>query len=65
MNLKKWRRPGVPVEVLALKLCEEAGEVANEITDGWKNGEINREAACEELRHTIAIAEILLDRFSV
>jgi NTP pyrophosphatase (non-canonical NTP hydrolase) len=62
MNLKVWERKGVPFEVLALKLCEEAGEVSKEITDGWRNGEVDRHKLKEELDHVIAIATILRER---
>jgi len=62
MNLKKWSRPGVPLEVLAAKLSEETGEVSKEITDGWYTGNLNRKALREELDHVIAIAEILKER---
>lgn len=64
MNLKKWAKPGVPLEVLALKLCEEVGEVSGEITDGWKRDGIDRKAALEELDHVIGLAEIMKDRLS-
>jgi NTP pyrophosphatase (non-canonical NTP hydrolase) len=62
MNLKVWERKGVPLEVLALKLCEEAGEVSKEITDGWRNGEVDRRKLKAELDHVIDIAKILKDR---
>lgn len=64
MNLKRWKNPEVPISMLALKLCEEAGEVANEITDGWQTGtgKVSRKRAVEEVDHVIAIAEILKAR---
>lgn len=62
MRLKFWAKKGVPIEILALKLCEEAGEVSKEITDGWKNGEINRRKMIAELDHVIEIATILKGR---
>lgn len=33
MNKAKWSNPAVPLEILALKLSEEAAEVGNEISD--------------------------------
>lgn len=33
MNRDKWKNPNIPLSLLALKLCEEAGEVSREITD--------------------------------
>lgn len=35
MNKRRWRNPEMPIEVIALKLAEEVGEVAKEITDLW------------------------------
>ena len=33
MKKSRWADPTIPLEVLALKLCEEAAEVGTEITD--------------------------------
>lgn len=39
MNKAKWLNPDVPIELLVLKLSEEAAEVGTEISDMWMNGE--------------------------
>jgi NTP pyrophosphatase (non-canonical NTP hydrolase) len=62
MNLNKWERPEVPLEILALKLCEEAGEVAKELADGWKRGGVDRGKLIEELNHVVALAKVLQER---
>jgi len=63
MNLTKWKDPRVPIEVLALKLCEEAGEVAKEMTEAWeRHGKPHRNHTIDELDHVIALAEILKER---
>lgn len=64
MNLTAWAKQGVPIEILALKLCEEAGEVSTEVTDGWKRGEIDRLKMLDELDQVIAIAGILKERLT-
>jgi NTP pyrophosphatase (non-canonical NTP hydrolase) len=63
MNLRQWKSKKVPIEVLALKLCEESGEVAKELTEAWKRGnKPNISRTISELDHVIAFAEILKER---
>lgn len=64
MNKKKWRDPKIPIEMLGLKLAEEAGEVAREITDGYFDAvsymdREHRASLLEELNHVLFIAEEL------
>lgn len=69
MNKKKWRDPSVPLPILALKLAEEAGEVANAITDDFMTLDLTPQlqherwrALDEELDHAIFIAETMKSR---
>lgn len=63
MNKKKWKNPNVPIEILALKLAEEVGEVSREITDA-PGGKLSKLRLAEELGHVIFIASTLRDRIS-
>lgn len=63
MKLSRWNNPKVSLETLALKLCEEVGEVAKEITEGLISAKgINERKLIEELDHVIDIAKILKGR---
>jgi NTP pyrophosphatase (non-canonical NTP hydrolase) len=58
MKIKNWRN--APAEILALKLCEEAGEVAKEITEAYQEGrQVHSEKTQSELTHVIRIASQL------
>lgn len=65
MNKRKWTRKSVPVSMLALKLCEEAGEVAREITDAKIDGKPYDENVLTELDHVIFIASIMRERLQL
>jgi len=71
MNKAKWIKPDVPLEMLALKLVEEVGEVAKEITNegmlfgGNPTSEMSqmfRNHAVRELEHVEFIAKTLRRR---
>lgn len=76
MNRERWTHPDLPIEVLALKLTEECGEVSKEITDVWviegnsafipdmpkKQLEKRRASLLEELEHVIFIAKTIRER---
>jgi hypothetical protein len=62
MNLHKWKKQR-GITPLALKLCEEVGEVNKEIGSWVAEGkELNYKAALEEIDHVIFIAEQLRKR---
>ena len=77
MNRKRWQDPTIPLEVLALKLTEEAAEVGTEISDmhfidrpnAWITQEQYKNRvggrltkALEELEHVEFIAGVLRAR---
>lgn len=43
VNIVKWTDPTLPIEFLTLKLVEEVGEVAREITDAivWETDDVS------------------------
>lgn len=66
MNKQKWANREIPLPVLALKLVEEVGEVAAEITDAYfitenPDGEwaldMHFNAALSEINHVLFLAE--------
>ncbi len=72
MKTERWEKPGVPLEIIALKLAEEAGEVFKEIIEAWKKAGpsrlaevIDHEALSEECDHVITMATILKARLTV
>lgn len=68
MNKAKWQDPMVPMTILGLKLCEEAGEVATELSDAFMGGvpsalhTVRAGELIEELDHVIFIAETMKGR---
>lgn len=62
MTFKTWRSKNRTLEQLALKLCEEAGEVAKEINDASVRGRKPRKNALVELDHVDEISRILRAR---
>lgn len=71
MDKSRWTNPKLPLEILALKLVEEVGEVAKEITDEYMivGGEVDREMsrmfrkhAATELEHVEFLAKTLRKR---
>jgi NTP pyrophosphatase (non-canonical NTP hydrolase) len=65
MNKNKWTAPYLPIEILALKLAEEAGEVAREITDsyfGKGDRETLRRNLVDELEQVEFIARTMRKR---
>lgn len=71
MNKQKWSSNEIPLPVLALKLVEEVGEVANEITDAYFITEnpmgqweldMHFNAALDEIKHVQFLAEQLRRR---
>jgi hypothetical protein len=67
MNKRKWSDPGIPIEVLGLKLCEEAAEVGTEISDAALkvSKTVNVKKILDELDHVEFIAKQLRKRFAV
>lgn len=66
MNKQKWSSNEIPLPVLALKLVEEVGEVAKEITDAYfitenPDGDwaldMHFNAALSEIKHVLFLAE--------
>jgi len=70
MNKAKWTATDLPLEFLALKLTEEVGEVAKEITDALviEEGEYighndpNTERILTELEHVEFLVKTLRSR---
>jgi NTP pyrophosphatase (non-canonical NTP hydrolase) len=67
MNRDKWTDPNVPLEILALKLSEEVGEVSREITDeNWPHegdwDDDRRERLLEELNQVVFLANVIKER---
>lgn len=62
MSHKKWRRKKVPLEMIALKLAEEVGEVTKELTDAHFSGKLDRKNLKEELDQVIRLANTLKER---
>lgn len=63
MNKANWIRTSVPLEILALKLSEEAAEVGTEITDAYKHAiDWDAEKVIEECDHVIFFAQLIRDR---
>lgn len=67
MNRRKWLDPEVPLELVALKLAEETGEVANIITDNLmahKGPMLASELLhlVEECEHVIFLAHLIQSR---
>lgn len=67
MNLRKWSDPEVPLEIVALKLAEETGEVANIITDNlmahqgpMREREVGH--LIDECEHVIFLASVIKNR---
>lgn len=68
MIKRKWLNPEIPLEVLALKLCEEAAEVGTEITDAIMSGEllsypfIHEAEILVELEHVEFLVSVIRNR---
>ena len=62
MNKTKWGNPTIPITILALKLTEETGEVATEITDAFMDDDLHADKLLTELDHVIFIANVLRTR---
>lgn len=64
MKKKNW--VDAPELIQALKLCEEAGEVAKEFTEAHQRGrEVDRKKLNNELNHVEHLVAMLRRRFEV
>lgn len=66
MNFEMWSDPQVAVSLVALKLCEEAAEVGNEITDPIMRGKkVSKKRLREEIEHVEFLCAVLRERYSL
>lgn len=66
MNKARWTKPNIPLQVLALKLVEECGEVANELTDAYITGNgVQLDSLLEELEHVEFIARTMRNKIGL
>lgn len=65
MNKEKWTRPTVTFAHLGVKLAEETGEVASEISDACELNfadEAHLQRIIKEAQHVLFIANVIISR---